>query len=365
MNTTLDRLRILIAACAVLAGTQGIVYSQGSPPPRPPRTPVARPEPAAKPAPPAGVSPADYGPGEGGDYERAITVDQKVSVTLCVSTGSVKINGTAGDEVRVFVRDGSNIKFNIREKDPDNGKPVWIALAGAAPELPKGPKGPKNPPVNPHTVTDCLWGNEIEIDVPSGASVTLKGRRISADLDSLRKAVVNTAGGNLSLSNVTEGVEASTYEGSVTVRESRGPMKLDTTTGNIIIFGVSPSEIGDVMRAKTSGGNIFMQMVGHRQVEANSITGGVTYSGKLLNGGLYNFSTSNGALNLNLPPESSARVNASFGFGQCNVDIPMEDVVQSAEGGLKKLTGVIGGGDATLKLTTTSGSIRLKRSDKK
>lgn len=370
MNRTLDNFKLLMVACAILAGTQGTVYSQGNPPPRPPRTPIARPEPATKPAPPAVVSPVDYGPGEGADYERAISVELKSTVSLCVSTGNVKINGTSGDEVRVFIRDGGNLKFNTRLKDPDTGKPAWIDIVGANTETsssskgPKGPKGSKDMAAPP-AVLDCIWGSDIEIDVPSGVDLRLKGRRISTEIDSVRKAEVRTAGGNISLSNVAEGLEASTYEGSVTVRESRGSIKLDTTTGNIIIFGVNPGEIGDVMRAKTSGGNIFMQLVGHRQVEANSITGGVTYSGKLLNGGLYNFSTSNGSLNLNLPPESSARVNASFGFGHCSVEIPMEDVVQSAEGGLKKLTGVIGGGEATLKLTTTSGSIRLRKSDKK
>lgn len=368
MNKALDNIKILIAICAVLAGVQGYVYAQNTPPPRVPRPPVARPEPAAKPAPPAIVSAADYAPLGDGDYERAITVDPKVSVTLCVVTGSVKINGSAGDELRVFVRGGSNINFNIREKDPETDKPKWIALAAAAPDLPKGPKGPKGPknlPTQPQVVSDCIWGNEIEIDVPSGAAVTLKGRRITADIDSLRKASVNTAGGNISLSNITESVEASTYEGSVTVRESRGPMKLDTTTGNIIVFGVNPGESGDVMRAKTSGGNIFLQMIGHRQVEANSISGGVTFAGKLLSGGLYNFTTSNGVLTLNLPVDSSARVNASYGFGNCNVEIPMADVVQTTVGGIKNMTGLLGSGEATLKLTTTSGSIRLRKSDKK
>ena len=201
--------------------------------------------------------------------------------------------------------------------------------------LPKRSRARKKTNITP--VSECLWGNEIEIDVPTGAFVTVKGQEANIDLDSVRKALVRNAGGNISLSNVREGIDASTYEGGVTVRESRGAMNLESSTGNIIAFGLAPGEISDVLRTKTSSGNIFLQLVSHRQIEANSVSGAIIFSGKLLSGGLYGFSTSNGILTLTVPADSSAKVSASYGFGQFHSDLPLKDLNQTTAGGSKAL----------------------------
>src|SRR5205085_555100 len=104
-------------------------------------------------------------------------------------------------------------------------------------------------------------------------------------IDSVRKASVQVGGGTILMRNIAQGIVAKTWQGGVTVEESKGPMELETTNGNIVVFEAGPSEIGDTFRAKTNGGMISLQKVEHRQMDVTSITGSVAYNGAILSGG--------------------------------------------------------------------------------
>ncbi|HEX8639124.1 MAG TPA: DUF4097 family beta strand repeat-containing protein, partial [Pyrinomonadaceae bacterium] len=135
---------------------------------------------------------------------------------------------------------------------------------------------------------------------------------------------------------------------------------LESATGNILAFETAPSEIGDVFRAKTSNGAIALQGLEHRQIEVNSISGSISYNGEFLTGGLYTFITSNGAINLAIPKDSSCKISASYGFGAFNSEIPLKNMQKNAPSSVQNLTALMGAGDATLNLTTNSGAIRIK-----
>ncbi|MEO7539058.1 MAG: hypothetical protein ABIV21_03455 [Pyrinomonadaceae bacterium] len=213
----------------------------------------------------------------GDTSEKAIAVDKNVNISLCVTQGNLKINGWNRNEVRVFVSAGAKFGFKVLEKSKEN-KPVWIGVTGWE------SKGGS---------ADCIWGEEIEIDVPVGAVVNIKGQETKTTIDTVRKANVKTIGGDITVRNASNGVMASTYEGDVTVERSQGAMVLESTTGNILIFDVGPSDIGDILKAKTNSGMISLQSLEHRQVEVGSISGSIAFNGDILNGGTYSLTTSN------------------------------------------------------------------------
>ena len=90
----------------------------------------------------------------GGDSERSIKVDQGLNLKLCVTQGSVKINGWNRNELRVFVQDGRNSDLKccrpIHALRTRSGYPSF-RIEGKS-------KFPSQ--------TDCISGGEIEIDVP-------------------------------------------------------------------------------------------------------------------------------------------------------------------------------------------------------
>jgi hypothetical protein len=281
--------------------------------------------------------------------EKSISVDAKVNISLCVSEGKLKINGWDRNEIRAFISEGSEVGFNVREKNKQNNA-VWVMVIGFDPA--------KNEAAD---ADECLSGEEIEIDVPRGAIVNVKGQASETMIDSVGRARVENVGGDIFLNNVTQGIDATTYEGDVTVEKSSGAMTLASTTGNIVAFDVSPSEIGDIFKAKTSSGAITLQQVEHRQMEVNSNSGSMKYSGLLKNGGQYTFGTLNGSMQLLIPEKSSCKINASFGYGAFNSEIPLQNVVKNANPKTQSLTASMGAGDATVSLRTYSGAILIRK----
>lgn len=289
----------------------------------------------------------------GGDTsEKSIEVDKNVNLSLCVTQGSLKVNGWNRSEIRVFVKDGAKFAFNVQLKSPKTNMPALINLTG----LDSKTKGKYTVP------NECIWGEEIEIDVPVNAIVNIKGQETTTVIDTVRKASVKTIGGSINLRNIAEGSVAVTYEGDVTVESSTGPMTLESTNGNVIVFDAGPNEIGDYFKAKTNSGSVNLQKLGYRQVDVTSISGSVSFNGEILSGGSYSLSTSNGSIRMSVPVNTSCQVVASYGFGTFNYDLPLKIETENImEGPVKRVVGKLGTGGASVRLTTNSGSIVIKK----
>ena len=282
--------------------------------------------------------------------EKFITVDAKVNVSFCVSEGNVKVNGWDRNEIRAYVSGGSQIGFKIMQKSKQTGVPVWVMTLGFDPA--------KNTDPN---ADECLSGDEIELDVPRNATVNIKSRESGVTIESVGKARVENATGDVCLTNITQGIEAATYEGSITVGKSGGAMTLTSNLGNILAYEVSPSEIGDVFKAKTINGMIVLNQVEHRQADVTSNSGSIKFTGDLLSGGQYNFSTSSGLLLLLVPEKVSCRISAILGYGTFHSEIPLVTENISNPSGIKSLSGVLGKGEAELSLKTVNGRINIKK----
>lgn len=300
---------------------------------------------------PAEPAIADFWLSGGENYERAIAVSSNVNVSLCVLEGRLSINGWRRNEVRIYLRNGNKFGFKVLEKSPADSKPVWIS---AYSQMTKAGK---------MSTLECIRGEDVEIDLPVGATLNLKGESIETTIDTVKKVSVKTAGGDITVRNVSSGVNAFTYEGDIMVEDAKGALTLESTNGNIVVFQAGPSEIGDVFKAKTNSGTISLQRLMHRQIDVWSISGTVVFSGDILNGGSYNFGTNTGSLRFALPQNSSFQLSATYALGKFASELPLKIVTEDfREGPVKSIVANIGaGGDAILKLTTNAGLIGIKK----
>jgi hypothetical protein len=342
MQKFIEKFFFGLTAVTILAAGAASSLSQGSVPPE--TAPVPRHLPRAAPAPPNTPAVASD------SNERSLKVDSSVNLTLCVNEGTVNINSWKRNELRVFVHDGSKFAFKVSQKSEKTGDPVWVNLVAVEGRR-AGMTG------------ECISGGEIEIDLPANAAVTLKGQETTTSIDSIRKASVRTAGGDISLRNIAEGVTATTFEGDIKVDGSKGAISLESTTGNILVFEAGPSDFGDVFRAKTNSGMISLLNVEHRQIDVNSISGTVAYNGAILSGGSYSLSTTNGSIRMAVPQNTACSVNATYGYGRFEVELPFKILTENVTpGSVKTVVGNFGsGGDAVIRLTSNSGSIVIKK----
>jgi hypothetical protein len=338
----------LLIAAIILPGSVSIIAQAVPPTPKPGHQPFPTPAPRTRvqprlPRPPAVV---------GEVSERSIKVDPGVNVWLpCVSRGTIKVTGWDRNEVRVFIDGGNKFIFVVQEKSPSTGEPVWIKVSGIQDTARSG------------TASECIWGGDVEVDVPLNASVNIKGNEISARIDSVRKAEVKVVGGNLSLRNIANGIGAYAGQGDISVEASKGSISLESTTGNILVFEAGPSEIGDMFRAKTNGGAISLQGLGHRQLDVSSISGSVNFSGDIRSGGTYNLRTLRGSIRMSIPERSSSKISATYGYGSFRSEIPIEILTENiSEGPVKSIVGTLGGGgDSAIRLTSNNGSISITK----
>lgn len=322
-------------------------------PPQPParpgrevRVPVRKPETPATPVP----RPAPYGRDERFTTEKAIAVDPNVAIKLCVADGAIKINGSETNEVRVLVRSGRKFDIKPLEKNLDTGKANWVWITNVV----------STTPVNRAQSSTCLAGDSVEIDVPVNASINLEARTAGAVIDTVKKAAVKILEGSIQLRNITGGVNAVVSQGDVFLQSAGGAISVETTRGNIVAFDVSAGQVGDVMKARTNSGSISLQSVNHRQIEATSISGSVSYEGKFMPGGLYTFKTQNGSIRMLLPNGTSATFVASYGFGTFNAGAPVKIETQNRTPGGNSAVAKIGGGGPVVNVTTTSGNIGIR-----
>ncbi len=156
-------------------------------------------------------------------FEKSIEVDSEVNIDLCVSEGTIRINGWDRNEIRVFVNGGSKAGFKVLNKN-SNGMPTRLTVLGYDPNKDKGTHLEK-----------CLFGDEIELDVPTGTRINkLKGGETKITIKSVAKAIVENTSGDISLSDIRRGIKAKTYDGDILVENSGGTIDLDNSDGSII-----------------------------------------------------------------------------------------------------------------------------------
>lgn len=131
-------------------------------------------------------------------------------------------------------------------------------------------------------------------------------------------------------------------------------LDLITTNGAIHVAGVQ-----GVVEARTTNGSIRLQdLTG--AVRAQSTNGGVEASfsqGARLQSDT-ELRTTNGSVTLSIPEGSSARLEASTTNGGITTDFPI--TVQGRVG--RSLSGTLGDGGPEIRIRTTNGAIRIRRS---
>ena len=334
----------LIVLVCISASSAVSVAGQTEYPPKTPKPPKIKkdyfPSPGA-------ISPGFFNRG-GETVERSMIVDPNVALKLCVANGDLQIHGSHRNEVRVFVRNGRNFHFQPREKSRETGKVNWLEVRTVV----EGRPGP---------AADCLAGEKIEIDVPKTASLTLSGGDVTTSIDSLRKVYLRVRAGAVTLRNVTGGIDAQANRGEMIVENASGPITVVGFSGNVIIADVKAGQVGDLLSARTNAGAITLQRVEHREIQATSSSGQILFDGKLLLGGIYNFRTSTGSINLRIPTISSCVLTATYGKGTFTTDIVHKIITENKTAQANVIVAKIGTGGSTVNLTAANGSISIRK----
>jgi hypothetical protein len=338
-------------------------------------------------------------PGE--KVERSLTVDPQVTVTLCVASGTLKVRGWEKSEIRVRSIDAVQIDFRRIDKTKDTSRPAtWVDVM----VMEKGSAA--------NSRRDCQARADIEMEVPSGASV-----QVQTDSDititGVARAYAGSQNGDIAVEHVAQLVEAGSVGGSISLRDSSGRVNLSSAGGGIEVFNVRAEADEDTLEVGTVSGDIQLDQVSTPKVTAKTVNGTLMMSGPLARKGNYAFTSVTGDMVLTMPSDASFKLNAKVSGRHVIVsDFPLKysepppipaatappakkspeakpkpplvkdksekekappgtgPVVESitiekprvvAPYALRRITAICGSGDATISVASFGGTVRLKK----
>ncbi|MDQ3011964.1 MAG: DUF4097 domain-containing protein [Acidobacteriota bacterium] len=185
------------------------------------------------------------------------------------------------------------------------------------------------------------------------------------------RAVARASSGAVWVNDVGGDVQADSVTDDVTVTNVRGYVRANATSGSLIIRNASegvrgraissPITISDCKGAIDAGsvsGSITLTNIDSHEVVAKSTSGDIRFTGKLQDGGRYEFESFSSGVVLILPPDSQFNLTAKTHGGSINTEFPVQ-LTRTTGGSL--MSGTVGKGGAELRVASFSGSVQIKK----
>lgn len=335
-------------------------------------------------------------PGE--KIERSLAVDPEAVVTLCVASGTLRVRGWEKSEIRVRSIDAVQIEFRRIDRTKDTSKPatrvdVMLIEKGSVP--------------NPRR--DCQALANVEMEVPSGATVQVQTRDGDISIAGVAGAYAGSQNGDIAIERAAKLVEAGSVGGSISLRDSSGRVHLNSAGGGVEVFNVRAASEEDTFEVGTVSGDIQLDRVSTPKVLAKTVSGTMMMSGPLVKSGNYGFTSVTGNVVLAMPSDASFQLNAKVSERRFIVSdfvlkylpeppAPPAAAAPAAPGKkspetkaksaapkdkppkagpivgpimierpgavvhvLRRVTAICGSGDATISVASFGGSVRLKK----
>ncbi|MGH7483738.1 MAG: DUF4097 family beta strand repeat-containing protein, partial [Longimicrobiales bacterium] len=236
----------------------------------------------------------------------ALLLPQQVDTTVAVREGTrLQVDLQHGAvTVGTWERDGVRVVYDER-----GGRPIEVRSADGAVvvrERVTQPGGNRD--------------RRVGVTVPSWMPVRISTQHGDVRVDgTAAEVVVSTVHGSIAVRGGRELVSATSVQGSVIVDGARGRVEAESVNQGVRVEDVQ----GDVRVTAVNGG-IVLQNVTGRTVSAETVNGGVQFTGPLLDGGHYRLASHNGSIVLTLPRSPSARIDVATYNGEFVSDVPIQ-----------------------------------------
>ena len=230
---------------------------------------------------------------------RTIAADPGIVIAICLESGNIVVVGGDRREVRVNAEDPAHVTLRpskgTNATGPATRLEVLVSDSSKAGLLQFG---------------ECRGSSDLNLEVPRGATVYVKTQDGDIEISNVAEVRAETSTGNINIHRVAKAVEASTVSGDVALEDSNGRIRLRSISGNLEAIRANVVEPNDFLYAKTISGDVRLEQIAQPRVEAGTITGEVSLTGSLAQGGFYDFKTTTGDITLNMPSTVTFQVTA-------------------------------------------------------
>src|SRR5581483_3445243 len=200
-------------------------------------------------------------------------------------------------------------------------------------------------------------GVDLRIRVPRASEVDVT--TVSADINSsgiTGQQRLKAVSGSIRADIAQSDMEVKTVSGDVSLRGEGKPMSLHvgTISGSIRLEHAA----GDV-EASTTSGEINMALDNFRSVRMRTVSGDVTFRGKLTRDGDLDAQTVNGDLKVRTGSENGFEYDVTTFSGDIGNCFNAQSEKTSRHGPGERLSGSLGNGSGHVRLKTMSGDVEL------
>ncbi len=280
--------------------------------------------------------------GAEGSFTKDLTVAGPVALEVESSSGSVKVRGSEGDEVRVYGRIRTG--WNINQDDADK----------------RVREIEQNPPVELRDGV-VLVGRNVNPAILEHVSVSYE-----ITIPKRAKVVVRTSSGSQTIEDVAGPVEIDSKSGSVRVRGVQQDVNVEVRSGSLDVEDVGGSVVAD----SSSGSQVFRRIAGSVKTRARS--GGVTMEEV---SGAVDVSSSSGSVRVQQMAAAPVTISASSGSIRLDtaresgydfdirtrsggIDLP-DDGLNLTASEKRHKKGALRGGGPMIDLDASSGSVHV------
>ena len=199
--------------------------------------------------------------------------------------------------------------------------------------------------------------SRFEVQVPAGTRVLARAMSGDVTIRGTRGEVeARTLNGDVDVQDATT-LLAESVSGGVRASRIAGRTGASSVSGDVEL-----SDIGGDVRAESTSGEIWLSNIRARVVRAESVSGGIDFSGTIDRAGSYEFTSHSGDINLALPADVGAQVGVETFNGDIQSDFPLRmEPTTDDRNRQRRLEFTLGSGGARITASTFSGSIDLER----
>jgi hypothetical protein len=165
--------------------------------------------------------------------------------------------------------------------------------------------------------------------------------------------------GTVMIENFAEDVNVETVAAQVELRNVSGHTLIETLNGTVVIWrGAGRTD------ATSISGNLHFLEMDTRNLVARTTSGDIYYEGAFRPGGSYEFVNHQGSIELRVPANASFELNANSVKGEVSSEFPLTPrshgrVPRTSVA--RSLLGTVHTGEAMVRVTSFSGTIRLRK----
>jgi DUF4097 and DUF4098 domain-containing protein YvlB len=302
------------------------------------------------------------GPSVRGAFDRSYNVAGSIRLELTNAAGDVDITGSADRKVHVHgeVR-ASGIGFdNPQKRLDDTVSNPPVEQRGDTIRIGKEMSRMRN--ISIAYTIQVPHDTEVSATVASGAQTVRDVRgpvKVQAASGSIRvekidrDAQLTTASGALSASDIGNDVRVSTASGTVTITNAKGDVRVNALTGVIRVF-----KPGGRVEADAGSGEVEIQGAAS-DVKARALSGRISVQGNPGADSYWELKTASGSVQLNVPASANFHLSGEATSGNIRADIPIVIEEQSKH----SLRAHMGSGGGRVEVHTVSGEIRISGSN--